>query len=434
MCGTFDFGCKMKEMIDDWFVRMAEGFANTAIDLFVNGLTWWTSDGTPSPVFGEGTAIGKTQDAMLPIIGIILMMSVLAQAFRMVISRKREPAITIASGLIKFFATNALYGAIIVGAIGAGDAYAKSLIDQAKTALKDGISPQMKAATLGGWFILIILALILFVLGVVQWILALFRSAALIILCAFVPLAASGSMNQATKPWMQKIAPWIIALILYKPIAATIYFLGLTLIQGNGGLGGTGNAFFTIIVGFLIIFIAIFAMPTLMRFFGWITAGIAAGMAGDAMVGVASGGGGGGGGGSGGGGGGNAGNAARDMASNGPGSGGGQSGPSGASGAAGASGPSGASGEAGPEGAGGSPAKGAAEAGAGASSGGGPAAGAGAAGAGGGGAAAGGAAAAGSSAGPGGAAVAAGAVMAVQKAHGMAKEKANDWGDKLGQV
>src|SRR5205085_2693041 len=81
-------------------------------------------------------------------------------------------------------------------------------------------------------------------------------------LAALLPLAASGSINESTKPWLNRMLPWLLTLVLYRPMAALIYMIGFTFL-------GTGNDVTTVMTGLMVLVLAVVAMPAMMRFFSW---------------------------------------------------------------------------------------------------------------------------------------------------------------------
>jgi hypothetical protein len=114
-----------------------------------------------------------------------------------------------------------------------------------------------------------------YLLGAVQWVLGFVRQAGILVLAALLPLAASGSINESTKPWLNRMLPWLLTLVLYRPMAALIYMIGFTFL-------GTANDVTTVMTGLMVLVLAVIAMPAMMRFFSW--AGVSAGGGGGAVM------------------------------------------------------------------------------------------------------------------------------------------------------
>jgi hypothetical protein len=81
-----------------------------------------------------------------------------------------------------------------------------------------------------------------------------------------LPLAASGSLNRATRAWLDRLIGWLIAIVAYKPAAAFIYYLGFSYLSPRAGAPGNLG---TILTGVLVLGLAVVAMPVLLKFFSW---------------------------------------------------------------------------------------------------------------------------------------------------------------------
>ncbi len=79
-------------------------------------------------------------------------------------------------------------------------------------------------------------------------------------------LAASGSLNRATRAWLDRLIGWLLAIVAYKPAAAFIYYLGFSYLSPRAGAPGDLG---TILTGVLILGMAVVAMPVLLKFFSW---------------------------------------------------------------------------------------------------------------------------------------------------------------------
>lgn len=121
----------------------------------------------------------------------------------------------------------------------------------------------------------------------IQWLIMLIRATLLPLLVAVWPLTAAASMIAGSEQAFSKLTKWMIAFILYKPVAAIIYAFAWRLKSGEEGLGGVLN-------GLLLLVLAIVALPALMRLItpGTSALGGAAGgsmaLAGGAAVGAAA--------------------------------------------------------------------------------------------------------------------------------------------------
>lgn len=363
---------------------------------------------------GAGGTTLFLQSATWWIVGLMALVSILVGGTQMAWQQRAEPGKKVIENLVTLIVI-AGAGATAIGTVTtAADAYSVWVINASlDCSVEEGSCfgenvTALMALTAGpagglGAIIIVVMGLLAILAGVVQMGLMVVRSAMLVVAAGILPLAASFTNLEAGKQWFKKLLGWLIAFILYKPAAATVYAAAFHL-TGTDVFQDDGSGLYSVITGLLLMALAIFALPALMKFCTPVVGALASGAAGGAAVAAASAlpsgagalgqlfGGGGSGSGSDGGSGPSGADGSAGKSTRGSSGGEGDSGPSG-------SGQSGAPGQAGSKGAGSSGASGAAgsgAAGAGASSG---AAGA-AAGAGGGAAAgAGGGAAAGASAG-----------------------------------
>jgi len=330
VCDALDLTCAATQVAASAFDSIVASAGKAAAEMIGNAMTFWVGTETVNP---DSPAVQNLQRYTVPVSAVILTGSVMVQGTRMMFSRKKDPLVSAAVDLIRYAVVSAIGLTTLALGVQAADAMAQSLIDQGindyaermKVVFGQGI------VTGGGAFELLLLALIGFLLGILQWLLAFFRTAGLLVLAAMLTLAATRA------EWMKRIVPWALTLVAYKPMAAMIYVIGFQLM-------GDGQDVSTRLTGLMVLALAAVAMPAMMRFFAW-SGGAAAGgsgvggaLAGGAM-GIAARGG------FGGGGGGGAAQTAQGTAANGPGSspagaranpsGGPPSGPSGAGGGGG---------------------------------------------------------------------------------------------------
>lgn len=96
-----------------------------------------------------------------------------------------------------------------------------------------------------------------------QILLMIARSAAVVLLAGFLGVAAAAAMTgQKGQQWWEKALAWLIAWLLYKPVAAVIYGTSFML---TGALVDGAEDIVTILVGLMMMIVALFALPALMR-------------------------------------------------------------------------------------------------------------------------------------------------------------------------
>jgi len=210
-------------------------------------------------------AVGHAQTLLQPLSLAILVGSILAQAIRMMISRKGDPLVQVLLGLVRYAVTTGLGLTILHAALKAGDALATGILDDAPAKFAQLLQAMLLDDPTNLWGVLL-LSSIATVLAVVQWLLMELRQAGLLVLAAMLPLAASGSLNRATRGWLDRLIGWLLAIVAYKPAAAFIYYLGFSYLSPRAGAPGNLG---TILTGVLVLGLAVVAMPVLLKFFSW---------------------------------------------------------------------------------------------------------------------------------------------------------------------
>jgi type IV secretion system protein TrbL len=256
----FDLGCQA----ETWFESLVDQVAAGAGELVVTMSSWWVETDSVN-VFDP--AVTAAQDAAAPVIAVILIGSVLVQAIRMIISRRGEPLVLVLTGLIRYAATSAMGLVLLQTALAAGDELSTVLLDNAAERFAFFMRDALIAGGGGGPFVVLLVSVIAAVLAIVQFVLMAIRQAGLLVLAAMLPLAASGSLTKSTRGWLDRLIPWLIALVCYKPAAALIYFIGFSYVSTeNAETPGTVG---TALTGLMVLTLAVVAMPVMLKFFAW---------------------------------------------------------------------------------------------------------------------------------------------------------------------
>ena len=259
-CGLLDLTCRAGNAATSVFEQIAQAAAQAAVTVIGSAMTWWLH--TPS-VDPDSAAIHHLQQDLTPVVALILVASILTQCLRMVLTRKKDPALNIGLGLLRYVVTTAVALSLLAVVLKAGDDFAawlaRDAVGQFAERMKGLLTSQLLAANP---FLQIVLAGWALLLGAVQWLLGLLREGGILVFAAVLPLAAAGGMNEATKPMLPRIISPLAALVFYKPIAAIIYTIGFELI-------GTGQDLSTIFTGLVVLVLASVAMPAMMRFFAF---------------------------------------------------------------------------------------------------------------------------------------------------------------------
>ena len=102
--------------------------------------------------------------------------------------------------------------------------------------------------------------------------------ALLILLAGTFPLAAAATNTEIGRNWFRKYCGWALAFVAYKPAAALIYATAMKMNEKN--FGGSGSSFVQTATGMMMLLLAIFALPALLRFMVPLTTAVAGGNAG----------------------------------------------------------------------------------------------------------------------------------------------------------
>jgi type IV secretion system protein TrbL len=259
MCDSWLPHCVVENAVKGAFEQIADSAASAAGQIIVESFTWWLHTSSVDP---QTPAVVTAQAYTVPLIALVLMGSVLVQAMRMTLSRKRDPALNVAVGLVRYFVVATLGLVVLSGALKAADDFSVWVVDQGMADFAVQIRRSLTADVVTNPFLLLVLGGLGVVLGVLQWVLGFVRQAGVLVLAALLPLAAAGSINESTKPWLNRMLPWLLTLVCYRPMAALIYSIGFTFL-------GRANDVTTAMTGLMVLVLAVIAMPAMMRFFSW---------------------------------------------------------------------------------------------------------------------------------------------------------------------
>ena len=136
-----------------------------------------------------------------------------------------------------------------------------------------------------GALLIIILGLIAILAAAFPIVLMVARGGMLVILAGILPLSASFTNTEMGKSWFKKCIAWLVAFILYKPAAAIVYAAAFQLV-GTDVFSDDGTGLLAVLTGLMLMVIALFAMPALMRFVTPMVGAMAGGAGGALAVGA----------------------------------------------------------------------------------------------------------------------------------------------------
>lgn len=252
---------------------LATDFGEAAVELLGMLMTWWLV--VPSPL-EQVKEVPGPNNVVAPLALLILAVSLLTQLGRLMISGRREPLVEVGLGLLKFALVNAAALFALNIALEMGDAATEELLGNALPEFNKEVGNAFAHAPVGSGLKLVV-ALVMVLLGLIQWLFLLFRQGTILVLVALLPLAAAGVLTNATRRWLPTMVAWLIGLVVYKPLAALIYAIGLGLVSKGEDVATGGGDFVAALTGVVVLLIAVFALPAVMKFFSWAQVGVGGG-------------------------------------------------------------------------------------------------------------------------------------------------------------
>lgn len=267
-CGVGDVGCALgdaaKGAANDALRAIADAIT-TAIGNVVKTLgTLWVSIGTPQ--LAAGSVAEWLRGELAFYTGIAAVIATIIGAARMAIEHRAQPGKDLGAALVRLVIVNGASLAIIATAVAASDAFATWIIDQSTGGTDFGANMTgllaMSSVTGIGVIIVILLGLAALFASLLQIILMIARGGLLVIVSGVLPLAASFTNIPAGRSWYQKLIGWTTAAVLYKAAAAIVYAVAFRLVGQH--LFGT-DGLISVLTGLMLMVMALFALPALMR-------------------------------------------------------------------------------------------------------------------------------------------------------------------------
>ncbi|WP_446225111.1 hypothetical protein ACTWPB_08360 [Nocardia sp. IBHARD005] len=243
--------------VDSAFGKAAESIGKFSGDLLVESMTWWIGTDSISLSYA-GVMADKAP--VQKVVFFIMMAGILTGSMVMMVTRRTEPGAQILVGGVKYIVISSMALIVLSGAINAGDDFARQLIDTDANQFGQRVQAMLGTATIGNPGGVLLLGIVAFLLGAIQWVMGFIRQAGIIVLFNLILFAAAGQLTTWGRQWFPRIAATCVALVLYKPMAAYIYSLGFALI-------GQEQSLTTLVTGLMVIALAVIALPAMLKFF-----------------------------------------------------------------------------------------------------------------------------------------------------------------------
>ncbi|MEU7935251.1 hypothetical protein [Micromonospora echinofusca] len=206
--------------------------------------------------------------------------AVLVGAIRLAWERNGRDAGTLTKGLVTMVVLAGAGVPAVQLLIGIGDSYSDWIL---KASADGDLGARLRlfvpaAATSGLAPLMAIgISIMMFLATMVQLLLLLARGAGLVLLAGLLPLAAASGIAGSGRAVRDRYLTWLLALVLYKPAAATIYAAVFWML-------GKGQDLTTLLTGLVMLCMAIVALPALMRLIAPAVSVLSSGGSGGAVV------------------------------------------------------------------------------------------------------------------------------------------------------
>jgi hypothetical protein len=247
----------------------------------------WLKLSTPNVSDSSTSAVQFLTQNTAYLVGICGIVGLLIAAARMMWSQRAEPAREALAGLLRLIVVQGCAVSAIGLLSAAGDSLSTSIMNNATAMAGTGAQSlgQISMSAVGSATLVIVLSGLAIIAFFVQLVLLIVRDGLLVLMAGTLSLSAAASMTPVGNSWFRKNVGWILAFLLFKPVAALVYGAAILSVTNSGDITGE-------ITGIVLVALATLTLPALMRMvapmvsaIGNISAASAAGM----VAGVASG-------------------------------------------------------------------------------------------------------------------------------------------------
>lgn len=246
---------------------IADGIAK-AVEAATAGIgTAWVRIDTPNLATQDGHAssvVAFLHSELAPYAAAVMVMSIILGAARMAVEMRGEPGKDVLIGLMTWVAITGAGAAVIGTMVELSDAAAEHILSQSLRGDSFGKHMAAMLALTGGVapVAAIIIGALAFLTCLAQMVLMIARAGLLVVMTGALPFVASAAATKTGRAWLERYATWMLAFILYKPVAAFIYATGFKLVD-SGSFDGQG--LLASMVGLTLLVCAVAALPALMR-------------------------------------------------------------------------------------------------------------------------------------------------------------------------
>ncbi|MDR7161741.1 hypothetical protein [Arthrobacter sp. BE255] len=277
----------MNSAVDSGASSLGEAMMGAWDSIMKGFLTSWLDSGMMVSL--DGASMQWLTDQLQVISIFLTTVGIMVACVWTMVHTRGDQAVKASKALFKVFMVTTAGTTVMQVAIPAGDAFAKYILDEAGVTVAgyEQFGPAAGAVSQIGPGLSIVAGIFGVIATLLQWVIMIVRATVLPLLIAVWPVAAAAAMIRGAEGSFSTVTKWLIAFLIYKPVAAIIYAFAWKLKSGDDGIGGVIN-------GMLLLVLAVAALPALMKLLSPATAamGSAAGgsmamAAGAAVVGAA---------------------------------------------------------------------------------------------------------------------------------------------------
>ena len=243
---------------------LADALREGASWVITTSFGWWI--GIPS-INLETSAVASIRSNTAYLSVVVASAGLIWGGVRLAFRRKADPAWDLGTGLLRLAGVSGLGVVVPQLLFRAGDSFSTWVLDAATSGeVSERLGNLASMAGIQAPGAVIFTAMFMILAGAIQAVQMFFREGGIVILTGVVVLAAAGGFNPPTQSWFPKVSGWLVALILYKPMAALVYAAALSQI-------GTTDDPRNVFIGLAMMTLSIVALPTMMKFFTWAAPG-----------------------------------------------------------------------------------------------------------------------------------------------------------------
>ncbi|QGN34002.1 hypothetical protein GJV80_15600 [Microlunatus sp. Gsoil 973] len=260
--------------------------------LLLSGATSVVTHALPAGPHGVGGATGFIQSALWWYMAAAATASVLIGAIRMIWEQRAHPGRELVRSLLTLIVVAGAGVTIVNMLITAADSFSVWVIDQGMrcgpedsqcfvNSVKRILKISEGDGTFDGTLLMIIIGLVALLSDLIQIVLMVARSGMLVLLTGVLPIAAAATNTEMGKLWFKRCVSWLVAFLLYKPIASLIYAAAFKLVTNQLR---TEDELLSMLTGTMLMLLAVLALPALLRFVAPMASAASSGHASGAAV------------------------------------------------------------------------------------------------------------------------------------------------------